>query len=216
MFQKSRWAALALALAFLPATSRAAVIVANTGATNDAGGFDSTLLLGAGFLSPNVATTITGVLLPMDGNNANPDPGSVGLSLYNNNGGVPGTLLASLGSTSVLASDPQTTYSFTPGAPVNIAASTQYWLVLSCACPNATVNNWMATTAIGVAGLAGANVIPSAFFSSDGGTVWGSVSDRTFVFQVNGDETNGANVPEPSTFALTLSAAALLYLNRRR
>jgi len=215
MYHHYRWAALGLALAFMPSASSAAVIVANTGGTNNAGGQGSTLLLGAGFLSPTVATTITSVVLPLDVNNANPDSGAVGLSLYSNNGGVPGTLLSALGSSAVPSAAPLANYLFTPGAPVNLAASTQYWLVLSCACPS-TNNNWLATSAIVVAGLVGADVTPSAFFSADGGTAWGNVTDRTFVFTVNGDVTTAGNVPEPSTFALTLGAAALLYFKGRR
>jgi hypothetical protein len=216
MFRINRLAAVALALSAFAPFSAGAIIVQNAGANNLFAGQFGFTLLGAGFLSPGVPTTITNVVLPMDENNANPDPGAVSLSLFSNNSGVPGSLVASLGSVNVLAADPVTNYVFTPAAPVNIAASTQYWLVVACACPNSAVNNWGATTTIVFGGLAGAAVTPSAFFSHDGGSTWTNTNDRTFIFQVNGDVTPGGNVPEPSTFALMLGAAAILYFKRRR
>ncbi|MBI4905576.1 MAG: hypothetical protein HY820_18230 [Acidobacteria bacterium] len=51
-------------------------------------------------------------------------------------------------------------YTFTPGASVAMAASTNYWLVLTCTdcVAGSRTNDWDTSTGATVAGLAGANV----------------------------------------------------------
>jgi hypothetical protein len=131
-----------------------------------------------------VATTITSVDLPLQEGNGSP---TVLLSLYSDNGGIPGSPIAALGQQNVNGA---ATYTFTPAAPAGIGASTSYWLVLEC--PNCavgvTTNDWGESTGFTLAGLPGANVVLGIGFSGDGGASWGIFSpDRAFVFQVNGD-----------------------------
>ena len=52
--------------------------------------------------------------------------------------------------------------------------------------------------------------------STDGGANWTNSATKNLIFSVNGDVGAASETPEPSTFALTLGAAALLYVKRRR
>ena len=198
----------AAVLALAPTSARAAVIVANTGSVAGTAGQSSSLnFLAAGFISPSVATTITSVDLPLEEGSGAP---TVLLSLYSDNGGVPGSPIAALGQQNVNGA---ATYTFTPAAPVGIGASTSYWLVLEC--PNCVVgvitNNWGESSGFTLAGLPGANVVLGVGFSADGGTSWDIFDpDRAFVFRVNGDPVTVVAIPTLSGWSLTLLTGLLV------
>lgn len=197
---------------FSPNQAQAAVIVANTALQSGAfASGQSSGLLAAGFLSPTVATSLTSVSAALE-----PTAGtvSVSLSLYTESSGNPGTLIGLLASQNVTVG--QSVQTFTPASAIALAAATNYFLVMSCGnCAAPPNNNWSGSGVPTLAGMTGADLLSGVRSSTNGGATWNNFTGRSAIFTVNGD-VESSGVPEPSTFALTLGAAALLYFKRRR
>lgn len=133
--------------------------------------------------------------------------GSVIFNLYNDNAGVPGSSIASVGTGTLNAGDPSSIFTFSSLA-VLLNASTTYWLVASFDTSNGPRWDQANPPAAPSSGLG--TYIGYQFDSTGTGTSW--VASGTF----NAVEIDGTAVPEPSSIGLLLLGGALLACRRIR
>jgi hypothetical protein len=146
------------------------------------------------------------------------------LELFSDNGGTsPGSLVAKLGSASVLNNQPPANYTFMPASAPILSPSTSYWLVfgLSPGLNDTILWEVLTNATLDPGSLAGASIPGGTIVESiDGGAHWVEAIGGHFRFQfaLNGNPV-AAPVPEPSTLALAGSAGLLVAgygWNRRR
>lgn len=204
--------AIAVLAATLCATSLHADIIARTSGTAAFPGFGVAADNGAApmsfaFVSPGNAVLLTSVDVALTW--WSNDQPTVEMQLRSDSAGLPGALVASLGSHLVNTSS-ATTYTFTPAAPILLPSSTPYFFSLRCI---ATCSGlaWTVevTAAPSVTGMPGADLPPGLY--SDSALV---ISDYSVLATINGSGSRfgGGDVPEPSTtalFALGLATAML-------
>ncbi len=208
-------------VALVPETKGAVILVGNAGAQTSATGVPGapTHVGAAGFLSPNVATEITSVTATFaTGSTAGEFPTLV-MGLYADASGVPGSLLAGLGSATMTTSSGNEVMTFAPGSAVALAASTSYFLGVTCpACISGTrQSNWAMSSTASLVGLAGSNVTAGVFFSNNSGASYSHVvTNATLIFRLDGNETVNGAVPEPASITLLAGGLGVMVWFRRR
>jgi|GEM_PF-2328379 len=172
------------------------------------------------FLTGASATTITSATLSFTNDDSNAHVMTP--KIYTDNAGVPGTLVGTL-STIALPADPNypsagtfTTYTAT-SAGINLAANTNYWMVVSI--NNATDGTdpvlWNTTSSNTMdSGSTFSQVTATALkTSTNSGTSWNTGQAVNGVFSLSGTV---VAAPEPTRVLLLGIGTGLLLLRRRR
>lgn len=157
-----------------------------------------------GFLTGATALLLENIQVALGGHDS--VGGTVTFTLNANNGGVPGGVITTIGTSPNIATQaPTATYTLTPVNPLPLAANTTYWIQV----------------VLPVNGLAWDTTNPPAAPASGlatfvGYDIGGSPSTTFNAIVVNGSSVGGSPVPEPSTLLLSMAALTLLLCARLR
>jgi hypothetical protein len=192
------WAVtLLILLGLTPAVGQAAVILGNLGATR--GGNQSigpTQWYAASFTMGSTPYKLSDVQVTL-GNN--PVAGTTFLLETDASGHPSGTVVSTLPTNTPAFGSGTTTYTFSPGSPITLAAGTKYWLVghTPTGGGNTAWNNSSSNPA-------GSGATFSGFASSgNSGSAW-TTATNSVLFQID-----GVAVPEPSSLILVGTVACV-------
>ncbi len=162
--------------------------------------------MGVSFTTPGVGQLLTDVQLRL-AFYSTPDDALVQIAA-DSGSNTPGSVVATLTPPGAVSGDPATTYTFTPGGPVNLSAATKYWLVVDNS-PDRSFEWW------GNGGAPTGTATFGAYRETTDGIGWVDYTDGTPAFAIN-----TVPVPEPAaTTAVSLAlvvAAGLLHWRRQR
>ena len=139
--------------------------------------------------------------------------GNFSLSLYSNNGGIPGSLIGPLSGPNPSA---EMTYTYTASG-ISLAPQTTYWVAATGTAPIGSANgdyiwNYSSTLNYSAIGDWSINSTGNDFaLSATGGQSWTPFSGRIYQFAVN-----ASPVPEPGTWALMLCGGISAAMARKR
>jgi hypothetical protein len=162
--------------------------------------------------SPLVLTDVIALLAKTSGT------GTVTAYLYGNASGLPGTQLDTIASVSTSAlpgTAGDVTFTGPTGAgAIQLAASTEYWIVLSGSQNAISDASWQISQVENGAGAVGVTGQNHAEFTGSG---WTSFANNTFTDTIPELEVDASAIPEPATVAiLGAGLAGLGVLLRRR
>jgi hypothetical protein len=134
--------------------------------------------------------------------------GSITMFLYSNNAGVPGSSLATIATLTPTGTG-VAPYTFTPGSPITLQASTQYWILMV---DNSTgfFGTWYSESTETGTGVSGEN------HAEWTGSTWTQRANNTFTAETPEMEIDVTSaVPEPATFGM-LGLACLMLAGKAR
>jgi hypothetical protein len=165
---------------------------------------------GAGFTVGSSAVTITSVMVALEGTSCAANC-SVEFDVYNNNGGVPGSSEAIVGTPSVTPLAGAAVLTITPATGILLSANTTHWLVYK---PGSTFVGWDTTTPQSAPSGAFASFVGYEFDSSGTGTSY-NPSAVFNSFEIDGTVATAAT-PEPASFGFVLLGVGWLFYGRRQ
>jgi hypothetical protein len=154
--------------------------------------------------TPTENYDVTGASAVFDGVNG----GAVNFEIFSDNGGIPGTLLATLGTATVAPTVTAVYTESSPSTTVELSANTQYWLVLTPGSPATLVtwDDWHTSF-----------TEPNFAATSDptGLSGWTAEGEDALQFEVEG--TLVVATPEPpSGWSAGILLAGTLFISRRK
>ena len=167
--------------------------------------------LASDFITSNSASTITAVILNLD--NKDDFSHTLTVSLFNDSGGVPGTLMGSFSTISLPADQPVYANQTATSSGFTLAPDATYWLVLS-------TNNESDLDFVYWSANDGQAVDAGSIFSTDAATQikFSDTSGSTYVDERVGNprfSLTGTVVPEPSSVTLIALACSDPAFRRR-
>lgn len=200
------FSAIYLSLLLLPSASGAIIQVTNFGELlNQLSGFgNATGLNAVSFTTDDSYYTLGSVTSRFD--NSGGATADIGLQLYSDSGGVPGSFVEDLGVITVSQTNPAIDLTFASVSSV-LSPNTTYWSVFSSTGLNNVLQ--VGTSSTGEVSPGSWLIGQQTLVSRDGGGSWNGFIPA-FALSVN-----ATNIPEPSGFAL-LSLGTLSLLCRRR
>lgn len=194
----------------------AALLVGNIGSpsSTDQYSFSSSpdFIISSYFTTGSTPWQVDEVVLPLKTNTAGSV--TVGLTLWSSEGGEPGSIAGTFGS-QVVDSETYSEVAFAPTVPLELDASTSYWVSLHYLSGTAPQIRWAFTlsSAPEAGGEPGATIPATNNYaiSEDGGLTWDLPGWEPQIFRVT-----GTAVPEPSGAGLLAACLVLVSGIRRR